>query len=159
MGGGGRANATEEDSVKVGYILNFARYTEWPATAMSGNDLYICSLSSQALSGKLALLEDKQIQLKQVRVRIATRANDLRTCHVLYIAADEQQRVDAVLRNVTSYPILTVSDTPGFTQANGMIGLKLRTGRIRFDINLGAARQAELSLSSHLLKLADEIQQ
>jgi hypothetical protein len=52
---------------------------------------------------------------------------------------------------------LTISDTPGFVQAGGIIELKLRAGRIRFDINQGAARQVGLKLSSQLLKLADEV--
>lgn len=151
------ANSLEEDSAKAGFIFNFAKYTEWPATAMEGGELHICSLSPQSLSGKLELLQGRQIQGKRVQVRTATRPSEWRSCHVIYIAEDEEQRVDMALRNMNPYPILTVSDVPGFAQAGGVIGLKLRAGRIRFDINHGAARQSGLKLSSQLLKLADEV--
>lgn len=62
-----------------------------------------------------------------------------------------------MLRALGQTPVLTVSDAPGFVQAGGMIGLKLRGGRIGFDINHGAARATGLVLSSQLLKLADEV--
>lgn len=40
-----------------------------------------------------------------------------------------------------------------------MIVLKQRGGRIRFDVNLAAARRAGLNLNSQMLKLADEVRQ
>jgi hypothetical protein len=42
----------------------------------------------------------------------------------------------------------------GFAQAGGMIGLVEAEQGIRFAINLAAARQSNLKLSSQLLKLA-----
>ena len=71
--------------------------------------------------------------------------------------ADDAARVDAVLRAVGQWPVLTVSDAPDFAAAGGIIGLRERTGRIRFDINQGAAKRAGLSLSSQLLRLADDV--
>ena len=53
--------------------------------------------------------------------------------------------------------MLTISDVPDFAAQGGMIGLKLRADRVRFDINQGASRRAGLVLSSQLLKLADEV--
>ena len=54
---GTRADGIEEDSAKAGFILNFTKYVEWPAGALEGDQLLVCSLSSRSLSGKLALLE------------------------------------------------------------------------------------------------------
>jgi hypothetical protein len=51
---------------------------------------------------------------------------------VIFITADDSQRIDTVLRSTAQYPVLTISDAPDFVQA----GLKL---------------------SSQLLKLADEV--
>ena len=153
-----RAASPVEDSAKAGFILNFTKYTEWPS-AQAGRDLLICSLHERPLSGKLEELEGRQVQGRAVRVRAPATPSEWRGCQVLFIAEDEAQRIDSVLRQVGQYPVLTISDNPGFVQAGGGIELKLRTGRIRFDINLGAARQSGLKLSSQLLKLADEVLQ
>jgi len=153
---GARADSLAEDNAKAGFIFNFAKYTEWPG-AQAGSDLLVCSLSGQSLSGKLESLQDRQIQGRAIRVRVSTRPSEWRECQVLYITADEAQRIDTVLRSTAQSPVLTISDAPDFAQAGGIIGLKLRSGRIRFVINQGAARQAGLKLSSQLLKLADEV--
>jgi hypothetical protein len=153
-GAGARAGSLAEDSAKAGFILNFTKYAEWPG---AGGDLLVCSLNESPLSGKLEALQGRQVQGRSISVRTATRANEWRDCQVLFIAEDEAQLIDSVLRNVNQRAVLTVSDASGFAQAGGIIGLKLRAGRIRFDINQGAARQAGLKLSSQLLKLADEV--
>jgi hypothetical protein len=155
---GTRADTVAEDSIKAGYILNFARYTEWPAAALSGKDLSVCGIAAGVLSGKLELLRGRQVQGRSVQVRVPARPGEWHDCQVLFIAADDQPRMETVLRNLGQAPVLTVSDAPDFTQAGGIIGLKLRAGRLRFNINEGAARRAGLNLSSQLLKLADEVQ-
>lgn len=153
------ADSLAESKAKAGFIFNFTKYTEWPAAALTGNELVVCSLSSQALAGKLAALQNQQAQGRLVQVRSPARAGEWRDCQVLFVAADEAERVESVLRNVAQLPVLTISDAPDFARAGGIIGLKLRDGRIRFDINQGAARKAGLKLSSQLLKLADEVVQ
>lgn len=155
-GTGARANSLAEDNAKAGFILNFTKYTEWPGT-QSGRDLLICSLSERPLSGKLETLQGRQVQGRTIRVRAPAPLGEWRDCQVMFITENEAQRVDTVLRNVGQHPVLTISDAPGFAQAGGGIGLILRAGRIRFDINQGATRQAGLKLSSQLLKLADEV--
>lgn len=156
-GAAARADTFEEDSTKAGFILNFIKYAEWPSTTPPGSNLLVCSLSDQALSGKLESLQGRQVHGREIRVRTTNRSNEWRDCSVLFIAADEAPRIEGVLRNTGQHPVLTISDAPGFVQAGGIIGLKLRGGRIRFDINQGAARQAGLKLSSQLLKLADDV--
>ncbi len=157
--GGASADSIAEDKAKAGFIFNFTKYTEWPAATLPASTLLVCSLSGQALSGKLGALQGQQVQGRSIQVRTPTRPNEWRECQVLFITADEVERADNVLRNTAQHPVLTISDAPDFVRAGGIIGLKLRGGRIRFDINHGAARQAGLKLSSQLLKLADEVVQ
>ncbi len=153
------ADTAEEDSIKAGFVLNFAKYTEWPAAALGASELRVCALGAQPLSGRLSQLQGRQAQGRDIRVRTSTRSDELRDCHVLFVAAGEEGRMDALLRTLGLAPVLTVGDGNDFVESGGMIGLKQRAGRIRFDINLGAARRAGLNLSSQVLKLADEVRQ
>ncbi len=152
-----RAGSLAEEQVKAGFVLNFAKYVEWPVTAPVGGELRICGVGPHPLSGKLAELQGRQVQGREVRVRISGRPDDWRGCHILFLPAEEALRAEALLRTVGTSPVLTVGDGADFARDGGMIGLKLRFGRIRFDINLGAARRAGLNFSSQLLKLADEV--
>lgn len=154
----GHADELAADQVKAGFVLNFSKYTEWPQEHR-GSELRICGLDRESLSGNLQRLAGRQVEGRPIRVLAPVPAGGLRDCQVLFIAASEQAQVASVLRELARAPVLTVSDTPDFTGQGGMIGMKLRAGRVRFDINRVAVRDAGLHLSSQLLKLADEVLQ
>jgi hypothetical protein len=50
--------------------------------------------------------------------------------------------------------VLTVGESDWFIDSGGMIRLFLEGGKVRFEVNAGAAEQAQLKVSSQLLKLA-----
>jgi hypothetical protein len=152
-----RSDTLTEDSVKAGFVLNFAKYTEWPTPALNGGELRVCGLGAQPLSGRLVQLQGRQVHGLETRVTLSPRPEEWRSCHILFIPSGEAQRAEALLRTLAQAPVLTVSDSSEFARAGGMIELKLRAGRIRFDINHGAARRVGLNFSSQLLKLADEV--
>ncbi len=129
---GARADSLAEDNAKAGFIFNFTKYTEWPG-AQAGSDLLVCSLSTQALSGKLESLQGRQVQGRAIRLHSPARSSEWRECQVIFITADDAQRIDTVLRSTAQSPVLTISDAPDFVQAGG------------------------IKLSSQLLKLADEV--
>jgi hypothetical protein len=152
-----RADTLSEDDIKAGFIFNFVKYAQWPGAALRGGELRVCGLGTQALAGKLSQLQGRQIMGREIQVRTSPRPDEWRNCNLLFIPDGDQQRVDTVLRAVAQAPVLTVGDSDDFAQSGGIIGLKQKAGRIRFDINLGAARRAGLTLSSQLLKLADVV--
>ncbi|MGH9354852.1 MAG: YfiR family protein, partial [Terriglobia bacterium] len=84
-------------------------------------------------------------------------ARDASGCRILFISASEKARMGEVLRSVRVMPMLTVSDAPRFLEKGGMIQLTLIQGRVRFEVNLGAAESAGLKLSSELLKVAASV--
>ncbi|MEO9103276.1 MAG: YfiR family protein [Burkholderiales bacterium] len=48
-------------------------------------------------------------------------------------------------------------DEPGFAQHCGMIGFVRDGARLRFEVNLGALKRANLMLSSQVLSLATNV--
>jgi YfiR/HmsC-like len=50
--------------------------------------------------------------------------------------------------------VLTVSDAPSFSRRGGIIEFVLSENRVRFEVNLQAAENCGLELSSQLLKVA-----
>ena len=58
---------------------------------------------------------------------------------------------------MADHPILTIADMENFAKNGGIIELKLVEDRVRFEINLGVAKQIGLTFRSELLLLADTI--
>jgi len=61
------------------------------------------------------------------------------------------------LRGLRGIPVLMVGETSNFLSEGGMIRFHLVEGKIRFDINLGAADSSHLKISSRLLLLATSV--
>ena len=151
------AVAPTEYQLKAVFLLNFARYVQWPAeTLPEGEPIDICVLGRNPFGSYLAELESRQAQGRAVRTRPIGSVDDAGSCEVIFIAASEERRMTLVLRDLAamSTSALTVSDIDGFVDAGGGIGLVTEDDRVRFDINRDTLRRVHLDVSAQLLKLA-----
>ncbi len=145
-----------EQNIKVSFIYNFAKFVTWADSSPSA-PLIICVSSSMPLNLNLRLLQDKKVNARPIQVRFLDKDSKLTDCQMLFMSLIGTPQSEKMLSTVSTFPILTVSDKPDFVQAGGMIGLKELDNRLRFDINLVAAKKAGLMIDSQLADLADEV--
>ena len=145
-----------EAQAKAAFILNFARYVEWPERVFPTRDapLLICLLGRDGLGSAVTALESRQVQGRAIAVRRVASVDEMRACQVVFVGESEERRLALTLRGLAGQPILTVSDLDGFIDAGGAIGLVHGDGRLQFEVNRQALEQAQLKASSNLLKLA-----
>ena len=140
------------DTVKAGFVYNFSKFVEWPASALGGGSFQLC-VAGQALDGRLAQLQGRLSQGREIQVHAVGTTSDLTSCHMLFIGVSEERRLNAFLGQVAGYPVLTVSDVGEFAEYGGMIGLTVSSDRVGFTINLASTRAAGLKPSAQLLRL------
>jgi hypothetical protein len=151
------AAITSEYQLKGAFLLNFARYTEWPdgAFATPSSPLRICVPAPNPFGTALEQLADGEtVGAHPVAVRVFATLQGLTGCHLVFVPRSLGERTEALLTNTRGAPVLTVGESPGFTQAGGIINLVNVDGRIRFEINAAAARDKGLDISSRLLALS-----
>lgn len=148
--------AVGEAQAKAGFVLNFARYVEWPERVFAARDapILLCVLGRDEVATALTALDGRQVQGRPIAVRRLANADEARPCQVLFIAESESRRLALTLRAVAGQPLLTVSDADAFIDAGGAIGIVRGDGRLQFEVNRAALDQAQLKASSNLLKLA-----
>lgn len=149
-----------ENAVKAAFIFNFVKFIEWPPDAFSQDDadLTICIWGTDTLKGALAPLAGKSVNHRQIQLRHLSRKTSVTGCHIVYVSRDESGRLKQALNRVSGRHILTIGDTPQFASRGGTINLFKAKDRIRFEINLDAARESGLTISSRLLSLARVIE-
>jgi len=151
--------------IKAGFIYNFAKFVEWPSTAFSQPDspIMIGVLGTDPFGSVLdRLVEDKKIGPRGFvvkRYKWGKDLKDLKECKILFVSASEKAHIDEIVQAVKGLPILMVGETPGFAERGGIIRFTLEDNRVRFEINVDAAHQADLNISSRLLTLAKIIPQ
>jgi len=161
----GDVSDSSEYLIKAGFIYNFAKFVEWPSAAFSQADspIMIGVLGTDPFGNVLdRLVEDKKIGPRGFvvkRYKWGKDLKDLKECKILFVSASEKGHIDEIVQAVKGLPILTVGETPGFAERGGMIRFTLEDNRVRFEINVDAAHQADLNISSRLLTLAKIIPQ
>lgn len=155
-----QAARPSEYQVKAVFLFNFAQFVDWPpeAVADSQEPLVIGILGSDPFGDLLdATVRGEHRGARPFLVRRYQRAEDIKSCNILFISRPEADRPQEVLAGLKSRPILTVSDAEGFAERGGMIGFVTDRNRIRLKINLGVAQAAHLTISSKLLRVAEII--
>ena len=154
------ASNPSEYAVKAAYLYNFGRFVEWPRNAPSGQtgDFAICVLGRDPFGTVLdTTISGERIDGKSVVARRIAKAGDAAGCRVLFISSSENKQLKEILSGLGKQSVLTVSDMPQFVDQGGIVQFVLAAERVRFEINLAAAQQAGLNLSSELLKVAADV--
>jgi hypothetical protein len=152
------AQPVPEPDMKAAFVFNFAVFTEWPQEVLgAGAPLKVCASADAPLYAALGKLNDKVVNGHRIAVlRLA--GTSLRSCHLLVLGGAERERWQQIRRELAGANVLTVSDDKAISADGAVIGMSVANQRIGFDIDMGAARGAGLTLSSKLLRLARSVQ-
>lgn len=150
-----QADWSTEYRLKAGFLTRFPEFVRWPASAWQfRNTLSICVASPSPFGNTLTDLTDRgAIDGHPLAVRVIDPWTSPTNCHVLYVRLDQPGGADLVAR-VADQPVLTVTEGPPGVPRTGVISLRVVANKVRFDIDLHAARKAGLVLNAQLIRLA-----
>ena len=142
----------QEHELKAAFIYNFISFTEWPIKIEP--NVNVCTMGKDPLIISLDALQKKIAKGGAIVVHHLRAEDEVKDCHVIFISDSERSNFPKILSRLKSMSILTVTDSEGFAAQGVMIELALEERRIVFKINVQAAKQAKLMISSKLLRLA-----
>jgi hypothetical protein len=151
------AQTVDEYQVKAAFLYNFAKFVEWPAeTFRTDKDpVRICVLGQDPFGSALEDAVGGKTVLGRAFVVIdISGAMPVADCQILFISSSERKRLRSILAELRTKGVLTVGETDGFGAQGGIVNFKLTDGRVRLEINTGAAGQARLRINSSVLNLA-----
>ena len=153
---------SSEYLIKAGFIYNFAKLVGWPGSAFAQADspIVIGILGTDPFGGIIdRILADKKVDARRFVIKRLKWGMEFKDCDILFVGASEAVHLEEVIRAVKGLPILTIGETPGFAKRGCIINLIVEDNKVRFEVNLDAAKQADLNVSSRLLALAKIIPQ
>ena len=156
-----QAGSVDEASVKAAYLYNFAKFVGWPEEAGNpGTPLVIAVFGKDAFGAVLKqTVRGETVNGRVISVQSVNRIEDLRPCHILFFGSSNKKRLGEILRATEGAGILTVGETDEFIQLGGVIVFVPEGNKIRFEINLGAARRNRLTISARLLRVAKGVRE
>jgi hypothetical protein len=149
-----QAATPSEVDLKAAFLFNFAKFTDWHPREPSAA-IRLCVVGDGRLAEALArTVRAKQIAGLPLDVASLSGRDPMDACDLVFVPASETRRATPSLQRIRSLPVLTVGDGRGFAEGDGIIGLFVEDGRLRFAVNTDAADRARLRLSSRLLNLS-----
>jgi hypothetical protein len=149
----------EEYRVKALFLYNFTQFVEWPLEAFkNANDpLTICILTPSPFEqGELEqIFAGKRIDNHPLAWRVIPDPSQVAGCQIVFISSAALKRARALVAEHRHPGLLTVGENPGFAAGGGVVNFQVRDGRVRLEINVGAAEHLKLRISAKLLKLAE----
>jgi YfiR/HmsC-like len=148
-----------EYRIKAAFLYNFTSFVTWPEDKAGVAGFTLCVLGDDPFGNLLDKLAGKSVKGTQLTVRRLQNLALLDQCNLVFISEIANGETGDALALLQGLPVLTVSDTRGFTELGGIIEFRIIANKVRFDINLKAAESAGLSISSKLLSLATRFRQ
>ena len=152
--GAGAAQPSEFD-VKAAFLLNFARFVEWGEGQLSNSPIAVCVVGEDPFGAALdQAFDGESVGTRRIAPR-RLRALEGRGCDVAYISKSHRDAAKTLAEIPAG--VLTVGEGEAFLREGGMIAFVTENRRVRFDINMAAARNGRVRLSSRLLQVARSV--
>ena len=151
--------ADTSHQIRSAFIYNFAKYIDFPAESLAGGKTFVVGVEGDdgyggdlesALAGKLT--GGRPFAVKRVHSE-----SEMRSCQFLIVGETTASGTKRVLRAVQGTPVVTIGEGSDFAREGGVIAFVTQNNRIRFDINLAAAKESHISVSSRMLELAIQV--
>ena len=149
-----------ELELKAAYLLSFLRFVRraTPSASRDAEPIAVAVVGDDGLGQALQrAVQGKRLDGRSIVVTSLREPDRLDTYDMVFIGFARPAAVDRALAQAQGAPVLTVGENEDFVGRGGMIGLFLEERKLRFAINVGAADQAGLHISSSLLSLAAEV--
>jgi len=168
---------------KAGYLLNFAEFIEWPAGAFPNakSSIILGVVGKDPFGAELDKLQGKTVNGRTLEIKRfkgalefrgeatpgrrqddlaakqAKKLAEMKSCHILFITSSEKNFLPQTLKPFRGTSVLTVGETDSFVREGGIITFVDSENSVQLEVNLAAAEQARLKISSKLLSLAKVI--
>jgi len=145
-----------EYQIKALFLYNFLNFVDWPvdSSIYSSPTINVCIIGDDPFEDALDNIRNETVKGKKLSIRFYRPQDEPEGCHLLFIPASEKNHAGHILRPVKESNVLTVGDTEEVGRHGAVISFFIEQKKVRFAINIEAARRAGIKISAKLLKLA-----
>jgi hypothetical protein len=151
----GSAQVLDEYEVKAMFLVNFASFTEWPASL--GPDLNLCIYGKDPFGTTIDKHAGRKIGTRTLSLKRSQDLGSIAQCQIVFISRHPPGNASRVLEATRTGNALTVADAEGLGRQGVMINMSAGSDKVSFEVNAAEAKRAGLFISSKLLRLATAV--
>lgn len=145
-----------EYQVKAAFLFNFIKFVDWPDDVLPDtlDTMTIGVVGQGPLNTAIRSIAGKKVKDREIIIKFFGKFQEIHFSHVLFVNESEMENRKAVLKLLEGSSTLTVGEFKNFARDGGVINFFKHKNKVRFEVNLDAADEAHLIISSKLLNLA-----
>lgn len=150
-----------EQELKAAALYQVLHFTRWPPSRFASDDspIVVGVFGENPFANLLEeLVRGETVSGHPVKITRCFTVEAALACHAVFVSGVEDRTIDRLLNHLRGRGVLTIGDHELFAERGGVICLAVRGNRIRILVNLDAARNGNIGLSSKLLRLSDIVQ-
>lgn len=148
------ANEAKIKDIQTAYIYNFAKFIKWPSDVKKSDTFNVCIYGDADFEGKLNELNQRMLGKKKISVLRVHTKEEIQNCQMLILPSVGDSKLDELTAWAKKHHIVTISDTEGYANRGVMINFYQDRKKVRFEINHQEAKNANINISSKLLRVA-----
>ncbi len=145
------ADKAAEYEAKAAFIRNLVRFIDRPGGG--AGPWNVCILGDDPFGPAIDQIAGPSGGVTLVVQRVST-AQKAASCQVVFVSRSEQDHLETVVRALRPSGALTIGDTAGFAARGVVLNFYTKEDKLSVEINLDAASQQGLNISSKVLSLA-----
>jgi len=145
-----------EAHLRAAIIYNLTKFIDWPSWKLGDaqKEFVIGVIGNDAIAAELNdAVRDKQVQGRPVVVQNVTTVLQAEQCHVLYVENSGRRQFKEMAPKLSKAAVLAISEN-SLGDTGIVIALPLVANHIQIQVDLKAAQNLNLIISSKLLHLA-----
>ena len=151
---------SQEYELKATYLRKIPSFVKWPTNAANTSKaaFQMCTLGAYPFGTRLAQeVGGVTVGGRRIELRWVHKEQELDGCEVIFFSRSEGKHYGKILEGLKGKSVLTVGESEGFLEAGGMVELSFENHRLQMEVNLVAARSANLKVDARLLALAKRV--
>ncbi len=146
--------ASSESEIEVAVLGKVTHFVKYKKPAENENFLIVVYKDKPFAKLMQKKYANKQINHKNVFVKAVTQIDAIQRPNLLYIGKISQEQQQQLIEYAVQNSLFSVSSQSGFASRGGVMQLYFLSQKIRFKINLQAAKKSNLKMSASLLSIA-----
>jgi hypothetical protein len=138
------------------FVLNIAKYSEWPAEE---NDFNIVVFGKSKIYDELTkLTAGKSINGHAIRISQVESLTEIGNAKIVYLADNKSANLDEILKATEGKAVMVIAEREGlYKKGAGFSFMLTENNTLRYDINNAVLAKRNIRVSKNLANLANAV--
>jgi hypothetical protein len=151
---------SDKTQLKAEFVSRIVRFVDWPeGTFASDSDPIRIGILGEAssLNDLAAALAKSTAGSRRFEVKRLADSAEAESVHIVILGNSRARALRRIASELKGKAVLSIAPSFTFAEDGGILGMEVYRGKIAFEVNNRSAREADLRISSRVLRLASTV--